>query len=242
VAALSLLPRRVLVGACAFVAVGMALVRPPGELLSLDAEDSGVSGIVEERSWYPPEAVLEARRQGVVLERMTQGTDARMVILGTQAMLAYYGRVPYVLEGHVGLTDYALARASPPEGSRVGHGQKADLGLLRERGIDLRLDFRVVQPVTPLTRIDLGHGVTGRILSYRSGLMAVLAERGAQFVVFEDMLDSYIAAMDEMPDEKVQREYTGFSGYYFQHNEDPVRQAVFEARLDRIKERDSGTR
>jgi len=44
------------------------------------------------------------------------------------------------------------------------------------------------------------------------------------------------------PDENVQREYTGFLGYYFQHNEDPVRQAAFEARLARIQERDSGTR
>jgi len=44
------------------------------------------------------------------------------------------------------------------------------------------------------------------------------------------------------PDEKVEWEDTGLSGYYFQHNEDPVRQAAFEARLDRIQERDSGTR
>ncbi|MEE2750390.1 MAG: hypothetical protein VX519_03100 [Myxococcota bacterium] len=214
--------------------LGVALAPYPEAISDNEPGSVGHAGVVEERDWYPVEWVAEAGRQGEVLSEMLQGTPARVAFHGTQAMLVYYGRVPYALEAHVGLTDRALARMPPPEGERVGHGVKADLALLRQRAIDLRLDFRLQQPVTELTKVDLGQGVTGRILTYRNEVMDVLRARGAQFIHFPSFLDAYIAEMDEMDDSKVQKEYASFSAYYFEHNDDSARQQAFESRLNGI--------
>ena len=69
----------------------------------------GIEGITEERYWYPHSIVEQAQRQGKELKDVLEGTDARIVILGMQAMLAYYGEFPYTLEGMNGLTDSELA-------------------------------------------------------------------------------------------------------------------------------------
>jgi len=216
---------------CGVALGGLLLARAPADLDSHSTEDVGVAGVVEERSWYPAEWVDEAERWGRVVSAAAEGTDLRLAFHGTQAMLAYYAKVPYALEAHVGLTDRELARMAPEEGMRLGHGVKADLPYLRSRGIDLRLDYRLEQPVTHLTAIDFGVGVTGRILTYRREVMEVLARRGARFVDFPSFLDDYLAEVDEMPVEKVRSEYASFRSYYFRHNDDLVRAALFEARL-----------
>ena len=213
------------------VLAGVLLARAPSDLDLFSLDDVGVAGVVEERNWYPREWVKEAQRWGGVVSTAAEGTDLRLAFHGTQAMLAYYTGVPYALEAHVGLTDRELARMAPKEGMRLGHGLKADLPFLRSRGIDLRLDFRLEQPVTHLTAIDFGRGVTGRILTYRREVLDVLASRGVKFVDFPSFLDDYLAEMDDMPVEKVRSEYASFQSYYFQHNDDPVRTAAFEARL-----------
>ncbi len=212
---------------------GVLLARAPADLDFTSPDDVGVSGVVEERNWYPSEWVEEARRWGGVVAVAAEGTDLRLAFHGTQAMLAYYTHVPYALEAHVGLTDRELARMAPQEGMRLGHGVKADLPFLRSRGIDVRLDFRLEQPVTHLTSIDFGKGVTGRILTYRREVLDVLASRGVKFVDFPSFLDEYLAEINDMPEEKVRSEYASFQSYYFRHNDDPARTAAFEARLDK---------
>ncbi len=212
----------------AAVLVGVGLVKPPDGLFELE----GIDGVVEERSWYPDTAQAEAARQGEVLRRALEGSDTRVVFYGTQAMLMYYGEVPYALEGHVGLTDRELARMDPPKGTRIGHGKKATLEYLRTRQVDLLFDFRLQVPSTNLTRIDFGKGVGGRLITYRRATAARLRARGALFVDFEGFLDQYVANLEAMPDEKVAREYAQFRTYYFDHNEDPAREALFQKRLE----------
>jgi len=212
---------------------GLLLARAPVNLDLSSPEDVGEAGVVEERNWYPPEWVQEAQRWGKVVSTAAEGTELRLAFHGTQAMLAYYSRASYALEAHVGLTDRELARMAPKEGMRLGHGVKADLPFLRSRAIDVRLDFRLEQPVTHLTAIDFGKGVTGRILTYRREVLDVLASRGVKFVDFPAFLDDYLAQVEEMPVEKVRSEYASFQSYYFQHNDDPARAAAFEARLER---------
>jgi len=209
------------------LACGLGLSVPPAGLL----EDDGIGGVVEERNWYPESWREEARRQGAVLRRVLEGSDARVVFYGTQAMLMFYGEVPYALEGHVGLTDREIARNPPPAGTRIAHGKKATLDYLRSREIDFVLAYRLQLPAPELTRLDLGEGVRGRLVTYRSGVAEQLRANGARFVDFEAFLDHYLADIDHMPREKVEREYVQFRGYYFDHNDDPTREASFEARL-----------
>jgi len=58
--------------------------------------------IVEERHFYPKERIADARRVGEELARALEGTEPRVAIYGSQAMLAYYARFPVVIEAHTG--------------------------------------------------------------------------------------------------------------------------------------------
>ena len=190
-------------------------------------------GITEQRAWYPDQWIAEAARQGAVLQEKTAGLDYSAAYYGTQAMLMYYGRVPHALEAHVGLTDRELARMPPPPGAAVGHGIKATLSYLQERGVDLTFDYRLQQQLTPLNRVEFGQGVTARLLVYRPELADALRARGVQIVDLPAFLDAYIQAMPTFADAKVARDYAGLEAFYFRHADDPARQAAFQQRIGR---------
>lgn len=211
----------------ALVGILWTSIAPEGLL-----EDEGINGVVEERNWYPEDWREEAARQGGVLREVLEGSETRVVFYGTQAMLMYYGEVPYALEGHVGLTDREIARSPPMTGTRLAHGKKATLEYLRTREIDFVVDYRMQLPTPALTRIELGEGVGGRLITYRSEIAAHLRDRGARLVDFEAFLDQYLAQLDQMPRDKVEREYSGFRSFYFDHNDDPTRQERFETWLN----------
>ena len=152
---------------------GLALARTPAPLFHL----SNPTGIVEERAFYPPERVEEARRAGRALRRAFQGVPVRVAIYGSQAMLAYYARFPYVLEAHTGLTDPEIAHRVLPARGRVGHEKTVGLAYLRGRDIDFVFGFGLfpVRP-PPELRIQVG-GLTGTIVRARPEVMAALRGR-----------------------------------------------------------------
>jgi hypothetical protein len=192
-------------------------------------DDRGVDGIVEERSWYPAAQVEEARRQGGVLAPMLEGTPVKAVYFGTQAMLAYYSRVPYALEPHVGLTDALVARLPTPDGARTGHGRKAGPAYLRERGIDLAFDFRMEMPHPPGSRVDFGEGVTATLVRYHQPLVEVLRGRGA---VVEDLpawMDQTLPTLPNRSAAERAQLWAHLEGFYFAHNDDPERLAAWRA-------------
>ena len=168
------LPRRELRwGLTLLLLGGLALARTPSALLQL----GNPTGIVEERAFYPPESVEEARRAGDVLHRALAGVPVRVAIYGSQAMLAYYARFPYVLEAHTGLTDREIARRPLPSRGRVGHEKTVGLTYLRGRDIDFVFGFGLF-PVNPppSRRIQVGE-VTGMIVRYRPDVVEALRGR-----------------------------------------------------------------
>lgn len=187
--------------------------------------------VVDERSWYPDEAVRLAEAHGATLARCAHVPDLRVVYFGTQAMLLYYSGLPYGLEPHVGLTDAELARLPPPPGARVGHGQKADTEMLRARRIDLALDYRLELPTTDITRVRFPGGLGGRLYIYRRPVVAGLRGCGAEIYDFERFLDLWVEQMPEAPDDQVARAYGNFKAFYFDHNDDPAREQPFRDRL-----------
>ena len=214
------------------VALGVFAAPPPdGIFQDVDPDDVGAGGVVDERSWYPPEAIALAREQGAALRECVSKTSVRSVYYGTQAMLMFYADLPYALEPHVGLTDYDVARMPPPEGVRVGHGQKADTAYLRSRNIDLALGYRLQLPTTKVTRIAFPGDISGRLLTYRRPVVAELRACGARVLDFERFLDQWIVELDTLDDDKVAKAYASFSDYYFDHNHDPEREGAFRARL-----------
>ena len=206
------------------------LLAPAPEAIFNETEDGSVR-VVDERSWYPPEAIELARVHGALLADCVSRTPVRVAYYGTQAMLMYYADLPYALEPHVGLTDHALARMPPPKGSRVGHGQKADDGYLRERDIDLVLRYRVQLPTTKVTEIRFSEDLSGRLLAYRRPVVEKLRACGAQVLDFEAFLDQWILEMETVDDDTVQKAYQSFSSFYFRRNDDPIREAPFRSRL-----------
>ena len=113
----------------------------------------------------------------------------------------------------------------------MGHGQKADTAYLRSRAIDLALGYRLQLPTTQITRIRFPGEITGRLITYRRPVVAELRACGAEVLDFEVFLDQWIAAMDTQEEEKVRTAYASFSAYYFDHNDDPEREAPFRLRL-----------
>ena len=152
---------------------GIAFARTPRALLQL----GNPTGIVEERAFYPRERVEEARRAGAELHRALAGVPVRVAIYGSQAMLAYYARFPYVLEAHTGLTDREIARRPLPSRGRVGHEKTVGLTYLQGRDIDFVFGFGLF-PVNPppSRRIRVGD-VTGAIVRYRPEVVEALRGR-----------------------------------------------------------------
>lgn len=190
------------------------------------------TGIVEERFFYPPATIREARRLGEMLRRLTAGVPTKVAIYGSQAMLAYYAEFPVVIEAHTGLTDRAIARLPVSGRGRVGHEKAASLPYLRQRGVDFVFSFGLFHArPTPVSRIQIGEA-SGMIVAYRRGVMDPLKTREEiELVDFERFLDDYIARMAERSPEQIERDYEEFEAYYFDHNRDPVRQAAFLSKL-----------
>ena len=152
-----------------------------------------------------------AKQQGEQIKVRFEGTDTRVVILGMQAMLAYYGEIPYVLEGMNGLTDFELARHKN-ELSRVGHGQKLSASYMQERNIDMFLHFRMKQSTHPLFQIQLTPEMGGQLFVFRRSLLDTLRQRGVVFTDVEEFLDQVL--QQEEPRQYVEKQ--GLSVSYLQ--------------------------
>ena len=95
----------------------------------------GINGITDEHIWYTEEWRQRAEVAGEEVRPFLEDTNIQVVIYGAQAMFAYYAELPYALEGMTGLTDRELAKY-PSRDGRVGHGRKASIQYLQERGIE----------------------------------------------------------------------------------------------------------
>ena len=182
--------------------------------------------ISDEWGEYPPQAHIEAEHTGQQLRALFGPLPVRVVIYGYQAMLAYYARFPYVVEGTSGLTEPAIARQRLQHRGRPGHEKKASPEYLRSRGVHFLFDFRLPLPPGGFTEVDFGP-VGGRIITYDRTLMAELATRGVRFLPIEELLDGYLAAIDTMDPEDVGADFGTFKDYYFDHNDDPAREQAF---------------
>lgn len=197
-------------------------------------DELGIQGIVEERDWYPDTYVALARTRGEQLRVLLEGTDARVLILGGQAMLAYYAEYPYTLEGAGGLTDPEIARLWVGDHARIGHKDNVTIEYLQGRDIDLW--FMLLPPVPEYpyyswSKIEVGQGLEGMIVSYRKPLLDLLRARGARFQDGGQVVDEYAALLPGQDDERVRITHETLRGWYFSHTPDPAREAPFLARL-----------
>ncbi|MFH1335374.1 MAG: hypothetical protein ABII96_02560 [Candidatus Zixiibacteriota bacterium] len=187
------------------------------------------SKIVDERYFNTKQRIEEAKQKGTILKKFLKDTDMRVVVFGSQAMLAYYAEFPTAIEGASGLTDEYIAHLPVGERVRPGHEKVAPVEYLYHRGVNFAFaSGRWVPPSTnEFMEIYFGY-VRGLILVYQRDLMRKLsAYPEVKFFDFESFLDEYIGRMPSIPREQISDDYQFFKGYYFDHNSDAVRQNAF---------------
>src|SRR5690606_521732 len=197
---------------------------------------SGARGVVEERLNYTPENTRAMRLAGEAMRDLFAGQEVRVVIMGAQAVWAYYGEFDLVIEGCTGLTDEHLAHLPIPARSSIGHEKSVMLDpdyLLRRRvHFSLHVDPASWRP-DDYRHIKFHDAAYGVIVTWDRALMRALQGRpGVAFLDFERWLDDYLAQLPALPDAKVRADYAEFRRFYFEHNHDPAREQPF---LDRIR-------
>ncbi len=216
------------------LAAGLTLARayPAAEITPLPG---GRRGVVEERLNYTPQNTAAMRLAGGLLRDHFAGQESRIVILGAQAVLAYYGEFTLAIEGCTGLTDEHIAHLPIQGRHSVGH-EKSIVALDPEYLERRHVQFSIhLDPALYLRdhyrHISFGP-VFGVIVTWDRAMMRHLRTRpDVTFLDFEATLDTWIAGMAARSDAEVRTQYAEWKRFYFDHNEDPVREAPFLTRL-----------
>ncbi len=187
------------------------------------------NNIVDERHFYPDSMIEEAKLKGEILRGYLSDTDAKVLIYGSQAMLAYYAEFPTVIEGHNGLTDEYIAHLPVNERRRPGHEKTAPQEYLLRRGINFLFDFGLWKtPPSGELREIYFDDIRATIIVYNRNLMRRLKiYPEVSFSDFERFLDEYIENQSSSSRSGILSDYKFFKQYYFNHNPDSIRQKVF---------------
>jgi hypothetical protein len=181
-----------------------------------------INDVADERSFYPAWLIEARRRQGEAVGQALAGTPARVAIKGGLLVLAYYSKLPYVVET-TGLTQYTLAKRPLAERGVIGHEKSANREWLREHGVQLLVGQKlppVERPPGP-PRSDtlyIGDIAKAEILVYDDAVMDPLRGRpGIEFVPIERVFAETRREMRAAPFERAQELYAGLHAFYLRH-------------------------
>ncbi len=220
--------RRILQGKTLTIFFALLLI---GTLLRYDPFKGSnfwnTDGVTEEHDIY--------RRRDVNFQRETFSaispyfSRARVAFYGSEAMIAYYLDPYYAMEAITGLTDEYLAHQKLKHRGMIGHEKEASPEYIKKRNVQFDL-----KPLTDMRKDDYsilkvkGIHFGGRILYYDNSIMEPMRKTDRlQFVVFPEYLDAYIKKMPGYSRQKIEKDYTEFKDYYFNHNNDPKREKAF---------------
>jgi hypothetical protein len=192
-----------------------------------------VHGIVDERECYRPETTQTLLQLGGTLRRLLAGTQARVLVLPGQAMVAYFAALPYALES-TGLTNRDIARQSLERRGRPGHEKGPTDDYLQTQLIHFRLLYGAhrttgLEPYEVMTY----EGAYLQIHFWDPAVMEALSKRpGVGFQDFRSYLDAYVQApLGQLNKARLLAEYRKFQRFYFRHVADPERLARLQAAL-----------
>lgn len=211
----------------AMLAIGTLFYHDPYRNVSMPVID----GITDEYRIYRPEMVRGVVRTLEDLAPPIRDNRFRVAIGGSEALFAFYLNPVYVLETTTGLTDEGLAHTTvAARGAMVGHEKKATIDYLYEKGIHLHFYGMDLPGKTDYNVFNIeGFSGEGRIIIYDAVKMKSLLNRpNFHFVNFERYLDHYL---EKNPD-TICRDYRQFRRYYFDHNIDDRREAVFRRQCE----------
>ncbi len=196
-------------------------------------------GIADEHATYTRHLAgwaERADRNGARLAAMFDGLPVRVGFFGAQARLVYRSRVATAIECETGLTDATIARQPLERRGRIGHEKHAQLPYLLERRVHLVLARGWANKVLKLDQslpdvpVSLGD-IQGRLLTWDPAIVTALRARGAVIPDVPAQIDRYVARMHRLTPEAVLRDWERYRRLYFDHVDDPQREAPFRARL-----------
>lgn len=205
-------------------------------------------GVVEEPKSYPQWYVDSYRILGHRLKDLFAGTELRIAIDGGQAMLAYFGEFPYVLEVN-GLTDEFVAHREIAKRGMVGHEKRLPLAhpYLRERGVhmfvgawqDAHIDadrlkeqrrFEFFVEDVPFFGKPVTNFALATLITYDEKLLATVATaEGVKFPRFPAYLKTYVETLSQRDPQAIAADLKAFDDFYFKPNglmDSPLRRNI----------------
>lgn len=194
-------------------------------------------GVANEWLYYSKERVAGLDHSAEVLGRTFASLPVRVAFYGDEARIVYKARFPVAIESHAGLTEPEVAHQELDRRRRVGHEKHASARYLIEQrkahftfsGVPRQLIGLNQEIPEVLVRFD--PDVWGQVLHWDPELMAALAGRGVPIPDFPSYLQGYVDRLDQLPTEEVEDAFRKFRLFYFDHVQDPEREAAFRRRL-----------
>jgi hypothetical protein len=198
-----------------------------------DVHGKSISGIVDERSYYPSDMVAKAKRDGGNMQKYLGDLDVTVGFYGTKAMTVYYSKLPDAIELNTGLTDEYIAHLPLEKRGLIGHEKLAPRDYLFEREVNFILK-KTDLPIRDSSKILFLDSTILHIFIYENKVMEPLKKYpGVWFMDLHDYLDSYIINLENVPARQLIKDFDFLKSYYFDHNDDPGRLQPF---IDRLKE------
>ena len=191
--------------------------------------------VANEPAFYSPSWRGRAKQVGERMREYFRGTDTRIAFGGTHAAFIYYAEPAVGIESHTGLTDVFVAHQTISKRGWPGHEKPAPQAYLVSRGVNFAFMETVPSdaPTDAIRLIEFGD-FRAQIVVYKRETMERLRQYPEiSFTYLPAVLDDYIRQLGAFPEESIRSWYQFFREYYFDHNEDPVRQKAF---LDRLGE------
>ncbi|MBK8961354.1 MAG: hypothetical protein IPM80_23725 [Proteobacteria bacterium] len=178
-------------------------------------------GIAAEWTFYPRDYVAFCRNRGEFLHRVLGQRPVRAVYSNSLAMLAYYSRLPYLVE-YSGLTQYSVAKKQVGERGRVGHEKAVDKAWMTAHGVEMYL-FMDKEPLVKngARRYDyarLGGRLTALIWIYRDEVVDAFRDQpDVDFVPIEAVMPGIEASLARQPYAQARATLDLFESYYLDH-------------------------
>jgi len=169
---------------------------------------------------------------GKALKRSFQGIDAKLLVRGGQACMAYFADFNYAQEYH-GLTDTLIAHSKIPQRGRIGHEKHATYEYLQMKGVHFLFNRTPIsKDQYKYAQMDIfPYTVRTEIITYNNKIIEQLKQKlgkGFKFTDFQMYLDNYIQTKLPVASKAdLQKDYNDFYLYYFKHNDDKVRENKF---------------
>ncbi len=198
--------------------------------INLYGDNSFVGYVADEARYFTvDEPLAESREQGALLRTYFRGLPVKVAFWAGQLRVAYYADPPLAIEASAGLTDTAIAHQSISARGRPGHEKNATLDSLMRRRVNFYIGPTDPPPPGQLVLNSIVFdSIRARIIVYDDSIMSRLAVHPEiHFVRLPQYLDTYLAQIASFPREKVQQDYAFLEAFYFQCNNDSIREQKF---------------